>query len=976
MDLVKKFCRPLISPLAAIFLLLVSCSLGIFLFDHNSIIFKKVLPDKMTIYTNASGLGPCLKYCLLFLAGLAAVSIPAGISWARRKGRSFSQGFARQTWTLAPFLALAFGRFLHGKSLKYIMYFPLYPLLVIGVVLAVLYLNATLHFDFRLRSFFKRNILAKGGVQEEKRKTAVLVLLLASLLVHLLTLSPMYQRYSSLMIFLGDEPKYLRMAYSLASEGDLDLTDDYIGDEVEVFWRLQKALASGTKDAGHFSIVGRDGGIYHLHMPGLSFLLLPTFLLDLSVFNRDIPNTQALMFLPAKMIFTRIWILLLALGFFFLLARFLYRMFRSRWILTVLLLALIFATQVPEFMFQVYPETAAALFLVLGLNALFFPFPRKWVNALALVAAIGYLPWLHQRFIPLAVSLYALFFFQEGIRGRSWKKVLVVSLALAAVGLGYAYYFYDITGSPWPWSMYSLWGTSYTRAAMFPSGFFGYIFDTGSGLLALFPVFLLALTGMYWGVKLDRRRAGMLMAMVLPYFCLISITPWHGSVWETTRMSLILFPLFLAFIGYTLRALAFRTSWAHLVFYSAGLAFILLNRALHFWEISLGNVLILPPQVGYIIQCAFVLVFFYLILWALDLWTKKRLGPLPVLRIGHLLKDKCRGLGRFLFRPALGIALLGLGLTVQVIYVLAFLNNWNDKALAQSYFSAMAKVEASPGTQLHRSGQPSTALARTDRRFIDIFKWDVPFQFLPGQQRKSIRLGPGLMFDRCPPGCYKVDLELYDLPPDFTLISLDFMRETREMKVSPGPGKAIVSTIYLVYEDMLISPEFVMRYEAVLTRPVKGSMVFFPIPSLVFDKRLMVRLSEGLYPNCLQAAGPHLYLGFVANARKDNSIYGFHLSLQEGPAGEREAGIVRLSTYPLKFRNRGRHRIDIRLDQPGRVWPEEGTLILTATDARGRPLGCRSVWLPFRKKAWLISFEMERPFGPPSPLASPDRGGQ
>ena len=954
MDLVKKFHCPLISALAVIFLLLVSYSLGIFFFDHHLILFKKILPAKIWLYTNASDLGPCLKYALFFFIGLAAVTLTAGASWARRKVRSLGEGFARQAWTLAPFLALAFGRLLYGKSLKYIIYFPLYPLLVIGVVLAVLTLNATLHFDFGLRSFFRRNILAKGGSQEEKSKTVILVLLLASLLVHLLTLSPMYQRYSSLMIFLGDEPKYLRMTYSLASEGDLDLTDDFVGDDVEVRWLLQKARDSGEKAIGHFSIVGRDGGIYHIHMPGLSFLLLPSFLLDLSVFQRDIPNTQALMFLPAKMIFTRAWILLLALAFFFLLARFFYRMFHSRLILAILLLAFIFATQVPSFMFQVYPETAAALFLVLGLNVLFFPFPRKWVNALALVASIGYLPWLHQRFIPLAVSLYVLFLFQEIILHRNWKRVFVVSLALAPVGLGYAYYFYAITGSPWPWSMYSLWGTSYTRAAIFPSGFFGYIFDTGSGLLALFPVFLFALTGMYWGVKLDRRRAWMLLAMVLPYFCLISITPWHGSVWETTRMSLILFPLFLAFVGYTLRALASKTSWAHAVFYMAGLAFILLNKALHFWEISLGNVLILPHQVGYIIQCAFILVFFYLILWTLDLWTEKRLGPLPALQIGHLVRDKFQRLKQFLFRPVLGKALLGLGLTVQLVYVLAFFNNWNDKALAQSYFAALAKVERSPSVLLHRQGQPSTARAKADKKFIDIFEWDVPFQLMPGQQRKSIRFGPGLVFDTCPPGCYKVDLELYDLPSDFTLMSLDFMRETREMKVSPGPGKTIVSTIYLVFEDVLISPQFTMRYEAVLTRTVKGRMVFFPIPSLVFDKRLMIRLSEGLYPNCLQAFGPHLYLGFVANARKDNSTYCFHLSLQEGPTGGAEAGKVPLGTYPVLFRNRGRHRIEIRLDRPGRAWPEEWTLVFSVSDARGRPMGCRSVWLPFRKGDWLI----------------------
>ncbi len=953
MDRPYGFRRPLVAA-AAVLLLLVSYSLGIFLFDHQLIVFKKIEPGKITVYTNAFSLEPCLRYSLFFFLGLASLALLLGFLWARKMGRGLGEGFARQVWTLAPFLALAFGRFVYGKFLNYIVFIPLYPLLVLVVLAAVLHLNAALHLGFRLRNFFRQHVFPAAGSRGEKSKTIGLVVLIGSVLVHILTIGPLYQRYSSLMIFLGDEPKYLRMTYSLASDGDLDLTDDFVGDEVEVFWRLQTAIASGKREVGHFSIIGRDGGIYHLHMPGLSFLILPSFLLDLAVFQRDIPNTQALMFLPAKMIFTRAWILLLALAFYCLLARFLQRMFRSRLITALLLLALIFLTQIPEFIFQVYPELAAALFLLLGLNALFFPFRPKWLNALSLIAGIGYLPWLHQRFIPLAASLYVLFLFQDLVLHRRWKRVLAVSLPLAAVGLGYAYYFYAITGSPWPWSLYSLWGTSYTRAAIFPSGFFGYIFDTGSGLLSLFPIFLLALIGVFWGIKLDRRRAWMLLAVTLPYFCLISITPWHGSPWETTRMSLILFPLFLVFVGYTLRALARRTSWAHILFYMGSLVFIILNRAHHFWEISLGNVLILPHQVGYIIQCFFVLVFFLVILQALDLWTEKKLGPLPAPKILPFLQERFLRVRRAALWPVLGKVLLGLGLAFHLVYVLIFIRNWDDKALTQSYFSAIAKVGRSPQVFLHRPGQPSTARGKMDKKFIDIFEWTVPFELRPGQQRKSIRLGPAFFFDRCPPGCYKVDLEFYDLPPGFSLLSLDFMRETREMTVRPAPGKTIVSTIYLVFQDALISPEFVMRYEALLTRAVKGRMVFFPIPSLVFDKRLMVRLSEGLYPNCIRPSGTHTYLGFMANVRKDNSTFRFHLSLVESPGEGGGAREIPLGTYPVKFWNRGRHKFDIRLDQPGRAWPEQGTLIFSVSDANGHPMDCRSIWLPIRRGAWLI----------------------
>jgi hypothetical protein len=742
------------------------------------------------------------------------------------------------------------------------------------------------------------------------------------------------------MIFLGDEPKYLRMAYSLASDGDLDLTDDFVGDDVEVYGLLQKARASGKRAIGDYSIVGRGGGIYHFHMPGISALILPSFLLDLKVFPRSIPNLQPLMFLPAKMVFTRAWLMILALGFFLLVARFYDRVFRSSLILAALLLGLLFLTKVPEFMLQVYPETAAGACLFLGLNALFFPFSRPWPNRLALIAGIGFLPWLHQRFIPLALSLYVLYLFQALGSKRQGKEFLGVSLGLAGIGLGYAYFFYSITGSPMPWSLYSLWGTSYTRPAIFPSGFFGYLFDTSSGLLAQFPVFLFALTGIYWAAKLDRRQTGRLMVVVLPYFCLISITPWHGISWETMRMSLILFPLFLVFVGYTIRALTNHTSWPHLVFYSAGLAFLLWNKTRLFWEISLGNVLVLPHQVGYIIQCAVVLVLFCLALWGLDRWTEKRLGPLPLPRIRRFLQERRLRFKRGKFRPAMGKALVGLGLAFPILYSLIFINNWGDKTLAPSYFSAVAKVRRWPEVHLHRLDRPSIGYKKSDEEFVDLFSWEVPFQLSPGEQRQSVRFGPRILFAKCPAGCYRVDLEFYDPPEALTNLSLDFRHETRQIEVNPRPGTTTVSATYLVFEDMFISPEFVLRYATPLSRAVKGKMLFSPVPCVIFGKKLILQPGDDLSREALRTHGSRTYLTLTAYARKVHSTYVFRLSPLEGASD----GVV-----AVDFRTGSQQRLSFPLDVPGSPWPENGVAAFSASDGSGRSLKARRDWLPFLK---------------------------
>ena len=127
---------------AAGLVLLISLSLGIFLFDRQLVVFKKVLPDKATIFTNSADLGPCLKYSLLsFPAVVLAVLLP-GIFRSRRNGGGLARGLAGQALTLAPILALVFARFFYGKYLKVIVYLPLYPLLLIAAATAVIYLNA------------------------------------------------------------------------------------------------------------------------------------------------------------------------------------------------------------------------------------------------------------------------------------------------------------------------------------------------------------------------------------------------------------------------------------------------------------------------------------------------------------------------------------------------------------------------------------------------------------------------------------------------------------------------------------------------------------------------------------------------------------------------------------------------------------------------------------------------------------------
>jgi hypothetical protein len=933
---------------------LVSLALSAFFFDRRLIVFQKILPEKVTVYSSAANLGALWGYFFALLPVIVLAVLAAGVRLAGRTGRRLSESLFRQAATLTPLLFLPFGRFLSGKYIRTVVDIPLYPLLVAGTLAAAACLNAGLHFGFRPLASIKAWFFAGPEARVERRKTALLLAFLSLFFMHFISRGPFFHRFTSLMVFTGDEPKYLRMTHSLATDGDLDVTDDFVGDEVEVQWRLQRAQAAGERSIGHFSVVGRDGGIYHFHMPGISFLMLPGYLLDLAVFPRDVPNTQAIMFLPAGMPFTRGMFFLLALGLFFLAARLFGWMFGSRLMTALLLAVLIFATKVPEFLFQVYPESAAIFFLLLGLNAALFPFRRTGWNAALLVLSVGFLPWLHQRFIPLSLCLYGMYVFREAFERRRWKSALAVSLALVAAGAAYLYYFYNVTGSPLPWSMYSLWGTSYTRAAILPSGFFGYLFDTGSGLLSLTPVFFFTLAGIYWGLKIDRRRAAMLLLLILPYFALISITPWHGLAWETTRMSLVLYPVFLALAGYAFRALGLRPSWPLAAFYAACLGFVLVNKTERVWEISLGNVLILPHQVGYIIQCFFALTGLYLALWGLDrLAGKKERGLIRPDGLRRAAGTFLRGFGAIFRTAAARRTCLGLTIALPAAYLLVFLNNWDDRKMAMSYFEVLGRIGRSEDIALHPRGHPDAARRKGAPRFVDIFKWTVPLELLPGRGKTAVRLGPGCLADRCPPGCYKADLELFDAPPELSLLSLDFLGETREMPVHPRPGQTIVSTIYLVFEGLTVTQEFAVRHEGRILKPVKGRLTLYPVPCLVFDGRLMIRLSEDLYPEHVRAEGPHSYLSFVANSRRDNAVFTLRLSSSGGSKSPEESRARASETYAVRLRNRQRHRVDVRLER--RFFSGEGDGILVAVeDAGGGRLAARSAWLPVRRGAWFV----------------------
>ena len=190
----------------------------------------------------------------------------------------------------------------------------------------------------------------------------------------------LFRRFVGGQMFGGDEPKYLRMVDSLTKDASLDLSS-YYGTEEQVEKAIDEYLALGTRRFLDLYVIGLDRGIYCLHMPGVSFLVLPAYSLDLLIFPNEPENApEALKFLPHKLYFTRLLLLVMAIPTIFLLFRLLEHITRSLVLASVLVLLFLINSPFPGYALTMYPSGAATFFCLLVLNAIFHPFKNRSLN--------------------------------------------------------------------------------------------------------------------------------------------------------------------------------------------------------------------------------------------------------------------------------------------------------------------------------------------------------------------------------------------------------------------------------------------------------------------------------------------------------------------------------------------------------------------------------------------------------------------
>lgn len=330
----------------------------------------------------------------------------------------------------------------------------------------------------------------------------------------------------------GDEPYYLLLAESLASDFDVDLSDEYESEAWRAF--SERPVAPQVGDP-----TGPQGAVFSRHELFLPLLLAPFWaaggLLGARLAMLGVAAALAAATLEAA----------LALGA----SR---RGALRAWGLAAL------APPVLTFSYQVWVEVPAALLAALALAA----WGRmragggRWtaLRAAAFGVPLVLLPLLKLRLLAVAVPLAVVGLAGARVR-RGLGAAAVAAVALAAVSL------LVINGLVWgnPLRMHGLADLALFEVPLsrFARGGVGLFFDVAFGLFAAAPLWLLALPG---AVRAVARRSPVALALAAfaPYLVLVaSRREWYGGWSPPFRYGLVALPALAAAVAI---ALSRRTS--------------------------------------------------------------------------------------------------------------------------------------------------------------------------------------------------------------------------------------------------------------------------------------------------------------------------------------------------------------------------------------------------------------------------------
>lgn len=384
------------------------------------------------------------------------------------------------------------------------------------------------------------------------------VILLAFMLL-LATLPRVLERLTPLT---GDEPFYVMTAISILRDRDLNEANNYAQRDYDEFypadplpgdWRGWPAF---PRDLPPHPGSSDRAGLYTKHGLGLSFIIA----LPYEVFGRA--GAALIIMLAAALLAGQMYLLARESG-------------AAENLATTLALALVIAMPIGPYAALIFPEVPAALLLLYVIRRLATN-GNAWWQWLLTGLAIGYLPWLHQRFAPTAVVLSA-FVLYRLIQRPSWSAIVTALAPIAVGGLSLLAYNQWLYGMPLqPVEDHA----GFNRLNGTVNGGFGMLLDAQWGLWIVAPVLLLALAATPRWVQQAPRLAWVALAAAAPYLLLVAAYKvWWGEWGPPARYLVPIVPLAAGPLACWLARASLRTRILTGLLWACGMALTLVGCA-------------------------------------------------------------------------------------------------------------------------------------------------------------------------------------------------------------------------------------------------------------------------------------------------------------------------------------------------------------------------------------------------------------
>jgi len=354
------------------------------------------------------------------------------------------------------------------------------------------------------------------------------------------------------MIPGGDEPHYLVITQSLLYDFDLQIENNHARGDYREYVAIDLRP--------DFVQRGTDGAIYSIHMPGVSAIVAPAFLIA------GHPGAAAFIVLLSALAGALLWRVAFMVTAEAGAAWF-------GWAAVALSVPIVFHG------FTLYPDSASTLAVMIGvlglLRASAQPAPvSRWI---LYGTALALLPWLHSRLALLAGGLGVMTVLRlwratrqggdataaAGHAGPAsggpqvfWRAAAAFLAVPVVSAAGWFGYFWIIYGSPNPQSQYGTLLDAISSPWFITSGIGGLLFDQQFGLLTHAPVYACGLIGLAIMIARGRRlstgRSGPgtarlaieILLLILPYtITTTTMRMWWGGWSAPARFLVPLLPL-------------------------------------------------------------------------------------------------------------------------------------------------------------------------------------------------------------------------------------------------------------------------------------------------------------------------------------------------------------------------------------------------------------------------------------------------